>query len=143
MKRKYFLIGVPVIAAAAATFQLASNPAPENAPQSNAQGEPIVTVQMPPLEGNSLIGQQIFTRRCAECHGDNAAGKEGAGPPLIHIIYEPSHHADEAFQRAVALGVRSHHWSFGDMPPVDGLTRGDVAMVTAYIRDVQRANGIQ
>ena len=143
MKRKYFLIGVPVIAAAAATFQLASNPAPENAPQSNAQGEPIVTVQMPPLEGNSLIGQQIFTRRCAECHGDNAAGKAGAGPTLIHIIYELSHHADEAFPRAVGLGVRSHHWSFGDMPPVDGLTRGDVAMVTAYIRDVQRANGIQ
>jgi hypothetical protein len=28
------------------------------------------------------------------------------------------------------------------MPPVAGLTRGDVAMVIAYIRQVQRANGI-
>ena len=28
------------------------------------------------------------------------------------------------------------------MPPVKGLTRGDVAMIVAYIREVQRANGI-
>jgi hypothetical protein len=29
------------------------------------------------------------------------------------------------------------------MPPVEGLTRGDVAMVVAYIREIQRANGIK
>jgi hypothetical protein len=28
------------------------------------------------------------------------------------------------------------------MPPVAGLTRGDVTMIVAYIREVQRANGI-
>jgi hypothetical protein len=28
------------------------------------------------------------------------------------------------------------------MPPVEGLTRGDVAMVIDYIREIQRANGI-
>ena len=74
--------------------------------------------------------------------GAGGVGVEGAGPPLIHVIYEPSHHADETFQRAVALGVRSHHWRFGNMPPVKGLTRGDVAMVITYIREIQRANGI-
>ncbi|MDE4176670.1 c-type cytochrome [Phaeobacter sp. PT47_59] len=141
MKRKYYLLGVPVVVAVAASFQLGS--APEPATQAPAVGAPIVTVQVPPLQGNAVIGQQIFAKRCSACHGENAAGKEGAGPPLIHVIYEPNHHADEAFQRAVAMGVRSHHWRFGDMPPVEGLTRGDVAMVTAYIRDVQRANGIQ
>lgn len=40
------------------------------------------------------------------------------------------------------MGVRSHHWRFGDMPPVDGLTRNDVAKVIAYIRRIERANGI-
>ncbi len=64
-------------------------------------------------------------------------------PPLVHKIYEPSHHGDEAFQRAVADGVNGHHWPFDDMPPVKGLTRGDVAMVVIYIRDLQRANGIK
>ena len=29
------------------------------------------------------------------------------------------------------------------MPPVEGMTRGNVAMVVAYIREVQRANGIR
>ncbi|WP_241525830.1 c-type cytochrome [Pseudophaeobacter leonis] len=97
---------------------------------------------MPPLAGNAAIGQRVFETACSACHGSNAAGNEDAGPPLIHIIYEPAHHADEAFQRAVAMGVKSHHWRFGDMPPVAGLTRGDVAMVIAYIREIQRANGI-
>ena len=97
---------------------------------------------MPAIEGNAAIGQRIFENACVACHGAGGVGVEGAGPPLIHVIYEPSHHADETFQRAVALGVRSHHWRFGNMPPVKGLTRGDVAMVITYIREIQRANGI-
>ncbi|EEE35908.1 cytochrome c, class I [Rhodobacteraceae bacterium KLH11] len=102
----------------------------------------MVAIQMPSIEGNGAIGQRIFENACAACHGSNAVGIEGAGPPLIHVIYESSHHADESFQRAVALGVRSHHWRFGDMPPVEGVTRGDVAMVIDYVREIQRANGI-
>ncbi|MFT6451992.1 MAG: hypothetical protein ACJA06_001479 [Halocynthiibacter sp.] len=61
---------------------------------------------------------------------------------MVHKIYEPNHHGDEAFQRAAAAGVRSHHWGFGNMPPVEGLTRGDVTMIVAYIRELQRSNGI-
>ena len=106
------------------------------------EGNAIVAIQMPQIDGNAAIGQRIFENTCTACHGTNAVGVEGAGPPLIHVIYEPSHHADESFQRAVAVGVRSHHWRFGDMPPVEGLTRGDVAMVISYIREIQRANGI-
>ena len=72
----------------------------------------------------------------------NAVGQDGVAPPLVHKIYEPSHHGDESFQRAAAVGVRAHHWSFGDMPAVEGITRGDVTMIVAYIRELQRANGI-
>ena len=94
------------------------------------------------LSQNAQIGQLGFEAKCAACHGPNAAGQDGVAPPLVHIIYEPSHHGDEAFQRAAAMGVRGHHWPFGDMPPVEGVTRGDVTMIIAYIRELQRANGI-
>ena len=83
-----------------------------------------------------------FEAKCAACHGVNAAGQDGVAPPLVHKVYEPSHHGDESFQRAASLGVRAHHWPFGNMPAVEGLTRGDVKMIIAYIRELQRANGI-
>lgn len=94
------------------------------------------------LTQNAQIGKLGFEDKCVACHGLNAAGQDGVAPPLVHIIYEPSHHGDEAFQRAAAMGVRGHHWPFGDMPPVEGVTRGDVTMIIAYIRELQRANGI-
>ncbi len=102
----------------------------------------LVEVNVPELAGNAIIGKQVFDAKCAACHGDNAAGLDGSGPPLIHKIYEPSHHGDQAFLLAVRRGVRSHHWRFGDMPPVEGLTDGDVKMIVEYIRAVQRNNGI-
>ena len=94
------------------------------------------------LSQSSQIGKRAFETKCMACHGINAAGQVGVAPPLVHKIYEPSHHGDESFQRAASLGVRAHHWTFGDMPAVEGLTRGDVTMIVAYIRELQRTNGI-
>lgn len=142
MNRKHLLIGACAVAAVAAYITLRPAPVEEAAQSALTEGDAMVAIQMPPIEGNAAIGQRIFENACAACHGSNAVGVEGAGPPLIHIIYEPRHHADESFQRAVAMGVRSHHWQFGDMPAVEGLTRGDVATVIDYIREIQRANGI-
>ncbi|KAJ56792.1 MAG: cytochrome c [Pelagimonas sp.] len=142
MNRNYLLVGACAVAAAAAYILLRPAPANDVVNSAPPEGSAMVAIQMPPIDGNAAIGQRIFENACVACHGINAVGVEGSGPPLIHVIYEPSHHADESFQRAVAVGVRSHHWRFGDMPPVEGLTRGDVAMVIAYIREIQRANGI-
>ena len=111
---------------------------------STGVGPPIASVSVPgTLSARARLGQKTYEANCASCHGRNAAGQEGVAPPLVHIIYEPGHHGDEAFQRAVARGVRSHHWRFGDMAPVEGLTRCDVAGIVAYIRELQRANGIR
>ncbi|MBY6203216.1 cytochrome c [Maritalea mobilis] len=108
-----------------------------------AQGSPMVEVQVPEtLSGQAQIGQRGFEGLCAQCHGENAAGRQGIGPPLVHRIYEPSHHADAAFLLAAQNGVRAHHWDFGNMPPVEGVTRADVMAITAYVRELQRANGI-
>ncbi len=107
-------------------------------------GPPIVSVNVPDaLSARAEIGRKIYDANCAACHGPNAAGQDGIAPPLVHVFYEPGHHGDESFQRAVAHGVRAHHWRFGDMPPVEGLTRRDVATIVAYVRELQRANGIQ
>ena len=87
-------------------------------------------------------GETKFTANCARCHGERAAGTN-QGPPLVHKIYEPSHHGDAAFQMAAARGVRAHHWSFGDMPQIEGVTPDDVKQITAYVRWLQRQAGIQ
>ena len=116
---------------------------PQLDPVSSLEGGALADVLMPEtLSQNAQIGQLGYEAKCAACHGANAAGQDGVAPPLVHIIYEPSHHGDEAFQRAAAMGVRGHHWPFGDMPPIEGVTRGDVTMIIAYIRELQRANGI-
>jgi cytochrome c len=108
-----------------------------------AMGDPIEQVRLPAsLSADGTVGKGIFEAKCAACHGENAAGQNGVAPPLVHKTYEPGHHADEAFQRAVQSGVRAHHWQFGNMPPVSGLTRGDVQMIARYVRELQRENGI-
>ena len=107
-------------------------------------GTPIASVSLPDtLSARAQAGQKTYDANCASCHGPNAAGQDGTAPPLVHVIYEPGHHGDESFQRAVARGVRAHHWRFGNMPPVEGLSRRDVAAIVAYVRELQRANGIR
>ncbi len=87
-------------------------------------------------------GARKFAANCASCHGERAAGSD-RGPPLIHKYYEPSHHGDRSFLAAVRNGVRQHHWTYGDMPPQPGVTNADVARIVAYVRELQRANGIR
>ena len=107
------------------------------------KSEALVKIEIPAeLSGLAVIGKRGFDKNCAACHGENAVGQDGIAPPLVHKIYEPSHHGDESFQRAVAMGVRAHHWKFGNMPAIEGLTRADVKAITAYVRELQRHNGI-
>ena len=60
----------------------------------------------------------------------------------MHRLYEPGHHPDFAFRNAVKNGVIAHHWDFGDMPPVTGLSEDEVTQIIAYVRDLQRKGGI-
>lgn len=107
------------------------------------EGAPIVQVALPAeLSAEAQIGKRAFELKCAKCHGANAAGKNGVGPPLIHKVYEPNHHSDMAFVMAAKNGVQSHHWRFGNMPPVEGLTDADVKMIVRYVRELQKTNGI-
>jgi len=98
-------------------------------------------IKIPALSSQAKKGEVVFNANCAACHGKNAAGTD-QGPPLIHNIYNPGHHADMAFYRAANLGTPQHHWRFGDMPPQKQVSKDDVTLIIKYIREVQRANGI-
>ncbi|MEE8185488.1 MAG: cytochrome c [Thermodesulfobacteriota bacterium] len=86
-------------------------------------------------------GEGLFDTNCARCHGETGIGTD-IGPPLVHKIYEPNHHSDTSFYLAVQRGVRAHHWGFGDMSRIDGVTEGDVTEIIAYVRWLQRQAGI-
>jgi mono/diheme cytochrome c family protein len=86
-------------------------------------------------------GEEKFNSFCSRCHGLQGKGTNH-GPPLVHKIYEPNHHGDFAFQRAAAQGVRAHHWKFGNMPKIDGVTPEDVNEIIQYVRWLQRQAGI-
>ena len=105
------------------------------------QADETVAVTMPSLDAAQARGQAAFANSCAICHDPNAGGTD-AGPPLIHRIYEPSHHGDMSFVMAAQRGVRQHHWKFGNMPAQPQVSEAEIADIIAYVRAVQRANGI-
>jgi len=102
------------------------------------------------ISGNSVkskpnrneTGAQLFASNCARCHGADGLGSD-SGPPLVHRVYEPSHHDDASFHRAIRQGVKSHHWSYGDMPSVPNITDEQVAHIIRHVRKLQVASGIK
>jgi len=103
---------------------------------------PRVIVNVPELSPVAREGRAAFDRSCARCHGQDGAGGPG-GPPLVHAVYRPAHHADVAFALAVRRGVVAHHWNAGDMPPQRDVAEPELGAIVRYIRELQRANGIE
>ena len=126
--------------------QAAPQPILQTAPQSASAPVDEIQVMLRELSATSppevAEGKALFGQNCSVCHGPAADGTT-QGPPLIHIIYEPSHHADAAFVLAARNGVRAHHWRFGDMPPLPGVTDEMVGQILLYIRWMQREVGIE
>ncbi len=119
-----------------------SEPEPQSAP------EPVDEIQVV-LRGIAATsppevaqGKALFEQNCSVCHGPAGDGTT-QGPPLVHIIYEPNHHADAAFILAARNGVQAHHWRFGDMEPLPGVTDAMVLEIVGYIRWLQRQVGIE
>ena len=110
--------------------------------KKGSEEKAIVQTTMPSLDNAFAKGATLYAENCAQCHGKSLGGVVGSGPPLAHPYYNPGHHGDKAFYRAVENGVQAHHWQFGNMPKIDSLTRRDVQRIIEVIRRVQRANGI-
>ena len=130
-----------VVVAIIGGFVLFQSPKDDNE-TADASGETAAAaVIVPTLSAIAIEGRIAFDENCAQCHGINGSGTN-QGPPLIHIIYEPSHHADIAFLLAARNGTRAHHWQFGDMPAQPQVNEPEIAAIVQFVREVQRANGI-
>lgn len=98
-------------------------------------------IVQPQLSALASEGEAVFEGTCAACHGASLTGTD-KGPPLLHPYYKPGHHSDYAIVSAVQNGVQAHHWPFGAMPAQSGISDDELVRVIAYIREMQRANGI-
>lgn len=104
-------------------------------------GEP-TSAQPTAATADLAAGEVLYQAECAECHGSDLRGTD-RGPSHLSVVYEPSHHSDAAFLLAVRNGAVAHHWNFGDMPPVEGLTDTEIADITAFVRSVQAQEGFE
>ncbi len=97
-----------------------------------------------PAQDGELVaaGEAIYQATCSSCHGSDLRGTD-QGPSHLSAVYRPNHHSDAAFLLAIKVGVAEHHWRFGAMDPVPGLTDDDIAAVTAFVRDRQRTEGFE
>jgi cytochrome c551/c552 len=97
-----------------------------------------------PVQDPALVaeGEVLYQASCASCHASNLEGT-AVGPSHLSVIYNPEHHSDAGFARAVISGVQAHHWGFGDMPPIAGLTDDDLVKIIAYVRENQRVRGFE
>lgn len=87
-------------------------------------------------------GADLYAQNCASCHGADLKGTD-RGPSHLSVVYEPSHHGDDAFRAAVANGAQQHHWSFGNMPPTAGLDDDEVNAIIRYVRSEQERRGFE
>ena len=82
------------------------------------------------------MGKLLYEQYCGSCHGLQLTGSD-KGPPLLHPFYKPSHHGDKAFYRAALQGAQQHHWEFGNMSPVEGMTTKKMDSLVPYVRYYQ------
>lgn len=101
-----------------------------------------VADRTPPDADRAATGSELYAANCAICHGDDLRGTD-QGPSFLSVVYEPGHHGDAAFLLAVQRGVQPHHWNFGPMPPIAGLTQRDVEAIVAFVRERQQAEGFE
>jgi len=106
-------------------------------PEDESDAPHVMDVKVPALSPTAFAGQRLYLNSCASCHGVSTDGTK-QGPPLV--MYDQVHHPDGRFYDAVKKGVKQHHWSFGDMPPIPGVSEDDIALIIAYVREIQAAD---
>ena len=113
----------------------------------NDSGAPAATPTPPPAASPAatavpiLDGETLFRQTCAVCHGIDLQGTN-QGPPFLDRLYHPNHHSDAAFRLAVQRGVIAHHWPFGNMPKIEGLSDDQVEAIITYVRGQQQQAGL-
>jgi len=93
------------------------------------------------VPSSQKMGQMLYEKFCAECHGKDLNGTD-KGPPFLHRVYLPGHHGDTSFYKAAMDGAKAHHWKFGDMKPVEGIEEAHVTLIVKFVRYVQKKAGM-
>jgi len=135
------LISVAVVVVILLFVALVGGESSSSAPRDPMTGKTEFDI---PVQDPALVaeGEVLYQASCSVCHGTNLRGT-AIGPSHLSVIYNPEHHGDGSFAAAVVTGVSAHHWSFGDMPPVAGITEADFNRIMAYIRENQRVEGFE
>jgi len=129
--RRSFRLWWPLLAAGAILLVAACGPTTVAGPDMPVQDPVFVAA-----------GEPLYATNCAECHGEDLRGTD-LGPSHLSIVYEPSHHSDGAFAVAMLVGTAQHHWPYGAMEPVEGLSDEDIISIIAYVREIQRIEGFE
>jgi mono/diheme cytochrome c family protein len=97
-----------------------------------------------PIQDPELVaaGEALYFATCAECHGGDLRGTD-LGPSHLSIVYAPNHHTDFAFVQAIKFGSQQHHWPYGPMEPIPGLSDEQIAAIIAFVRENQRVEGFE
>jgi mono/diheme cytochrome c family protein len=90
----------------------------------------------------SANGAVLYSEHCASCHGADLRGSD-EGPSQLSVVYEPNHHGDDSYRRAIRFGVAPHHWNFGTMPPNDELGDAEIEAIIAFVRSEQARRGFE
>lgn len=96
---------------------------------------------IPKVPFKHAVGMEKYQKNCSRCHGKWIEGTK-SGPPLLHGFYKPSHHNDRSFYRAALKGVFEHHWKFGAMPKIEGITVKDMDKIVPFLRWLQQEKGL-
>ena len=112
-----------------------------NAPAKSGQSAIYQNPKEPKMTQRLNLGKLNYDTYCASCHGETGGGSE-KGPTFISRIYHPGHHGDKSFYIAAKRGVRAHHWPFGDMKPVKGISDDQITLIVEYVRAIQQVNGL-
>lgn len=94
------------------------------------------------FKASAKEGEALFAAKCSSCHGLFGKGTNN-GPPLVNRIYRKKHHSDMSFYAAVQKGAYAHHWRFGNMPPIPGLSPEQTAHIIAFVRQLQKKAGLK
>lgn len=108
---------------------------------------PQVNIHDDVMKADINHGKRVFVVRagCAECHGDNLAGKTVIDDPAIGRIiganitpYKLKDWTDDQVAVAIRYGIGREGRTLRGMPSMDnaGFSRSDIAAMIAYIRSV-------
>lgn len=134
--RLWLLVLVGIAVGVVGTLTLALNTSDHNSGKSvEKKTATILNVREPAfLSDDAKKGKRLFELNCIDCHGKSGRGST-KGPPLV--MYNEDHHDDETFVRAVRNGVLQHHWQFGNMPAIPGITDAETRSIISYVREIQ------